>query len=249
MYERPPCTDPVNCALKAPLGPPENKCTCTPHVNNLLNQSEYEVGKEKSKKKYKQLKLVKDPKAKSKYNSEFEFADDAISLNSLEDRPPSRASLKSSNTSLEKSTIENPYVTVNGKEELPSVQEMGISNTDNNKTNCNLEKDIVNNFIPSKKVDIPNKKPSNNNKNLDGNYNKVKNIYSYCTLPKSMKKLGKGQQHKGPPKKVTPDGTSIYYWCDLNKKHLNGKVFLHFFTQILTQISRVINWFDFNRVG
>lgn len=246
MYERPPCTDPVNCALKAPLGPPENKCTCTPHVNNLLNQSEYEVGKEKSKKKYKQLKLVKDTKGKnSKYNSEFEFADDAISLNSLEDRPPSRASLKSSNTSLERSTTENPYVTVNGKEELPSVQEMGISDTDNNKAHCNLEKDIVNNFVPSKKVELhtPNKKPSNNNKNLDGNYNKltVKNIYSYCTLPKSMKKLGgKGQQHKGPPKKVTPDGTSIYYWCDLNKKHLNGKVFT-FFTQLLTHISRVIN--------
>ncbi|XP_066252897.1 uncharacterized protein [Euwallacea similis] len=229
LYERQPCTDPSNCALRAPLGPPENKCTCTPHVNNLLNQSEYEVGKEKTKKKRKQLKVVKNSKEKSgKYSSEFEFADDAISLNSesVEERPPSRASVKS-NTSIEKSTTESPYVTVNGKEELPCVHEISKLSISNENRNNSEEK-----IDESNKPVVDNKHDDNDNNkksNFDGNYNRltVKSIYSYCTLPKNIKKLAinktghKTSRNIVPPKRVTPDGTSIYYWCDINKKHLN----------------------------
>lgn len=252
MYDRPLCINPSKCALKAPLGPPENKCSCTPHVNNLLNQSEYEVGKEKTKKKCKQLKIVKEGKAKSnKYSSEFEFADDAISLNneSLDDRPPSRASIKS-NTSLEKSTTENPYITVNGKEELPCVQEIkkirisenisskGYNKNRNVKTDKGDDKEqidvnnCVNKHVNNTCNNSKNAKINRINKNFDGNYNRlsVKNIYSYCTLPKNMKKCMNRSNQKSfvqknvmPPKRVTPDGTTIYYWCDLNKKHLNGK--------------------------
>lgn len=227
MYDRPPCAHPAKCALKAPLGPPEHKCVCTPHVNNLLNQSEYEVGKEKTKKKGKQLKIVKDPKGKpNKYSSEFEFADDAISLNaeSFEERPPSRASIKS-NTSVEKSTTENPYVTVNGKEELPCVEE--IKKIQSRELNKNI------NISSEEELCLDNSKQEENhastNRNFDGNSNKVssaKQIYSYCTLPKNAKKPPK-TYHKSaiPPKRVTPDGTNIYYWCDINKKHLNGNIF------------------------
>ncbi|KAF7283543.1 hypothetical protein GWI33_000284 [Rhynchophorus ferrugineus] len=240
MYNRPPCASPLKCALKAPLGPPENKCAGAPHVHSLLNQSEYEVGKEKSKKKNKHLKMVKDEKGKStKYCSEFEFADDAISLNSepMEERPSSRASVKS-NTSIEKSTIENPYVTVNGKEELPCVHEIQkicISNRavtnkasdQNNKTDEIDVNNCVNNSNDNKKSNA-NAKSLKINRNFDGNYNKltIRNIYSFCTLPKNTKKNGgknyqRGQKTVMPPKRVTPDGTSIYYWCDLNKKYLN----------------------------
>ncbi|XP_076274291.1 uncharacterized protein LOC143205099 [Rhynchophorus ferrugineus] len=240
MYNRPPCAHPLKCALKAPLGPPENKCAGAPHVHSLLNQSEYEVGKEKSKKKNKHLKMVKDEKGKStKYCSEFEFADDAISLNSepMEERPSSRASVKS-NTSIEKSTIENPYVTVNGKEELPCVHEIQkicISNRavtnkasdQNNKTDEIDVNNCVNNSNDNKKSNA-NAKSLKINRNFDGNYNKltIRNIYSFCTLPKNTKKNGgknyqRGQKTVMPPKRVTPDGTSIYYWCDLNKKYLN----------------------------
>ncbi|ENN79595.1 hypothetical protein YQE_03965, partial [Dendroctonus ponderosae] len=225
MYDRPPCVNPSKCALKAPLGPPEHKFVCTPHVNSLLNQSEYEVGKEKSKKKCKQLKIVKDAKGKpNKYSSEFEFADDAISLNaeSFEERPPSRASIKS-NTSIEKSTTENPYVTVNGKEELPCVEEIGKMQSKELNKNINIKTEEPNNCLDNNKQEETH---TGANRNVDGNSNKVssvKQIYSYCTLPKNAKKPTSKTSHKNaiPPKRVTPDGTSIYYWCDINKKHLN----------------------------
>ncbi|KAL1506662.1 hypothetical protein ABEB36_005986 [Hypothenemus hampei] len=239
MYDRQPCTDPTNCARKAPLGPPENQCTCTPHVHSLINQSEYEMGKEKPKNKFKQRKIIGDVKTKpSKYNSEFEFADDAISLNnaSLDERPPSRLSEKS-NTSIARSTTESPYVTVNGKEELVCVQELkkgrGSEKKAFKKTNQdNREITDINNCVEKSSENLKSgndDKIKVENKHFDGNSNRlsVKNIYSFCTLPKSAKKLGNKASYRNffhknitPPKRVTPDGTSIYYWCDVNKKHL-----------------------------
>ncbi|KAJ8945408.1 hypothetical protein NQ314_009246 [Rhamnusium bicolor] len=61
-------------------------------------------------------------------------------------------------------------------------------------------------------------------KNLNGNYNQVnaRNVYSYCTLPKNKKKTNCPKyllRHVNPPKRVTPDGTHIYYWCDMQKNN------------------------------
>lgn len=219
MYHR-KCMDPLKCAQRAPLGPPENKCCCksSSQINSLLNQSEYEVGKEKKKSR----KKSKQIRENANY-SEFEFADDAISLNdSFEERPSSR----NSNTS---HTTENPYINVNGKEELPCVEEMrkyciseNISVTsDNTKTESKIVVKNQNNVNERIKL----------NKDLDGNYNKltVKNIYSYCTLPKTKKFALNHKhfwiRHLVPPKRVTPDGTHIYYWCDLHKKGHYGKIY------------------------
>lgn len=193
-------------------------------MSSLLVESEYEMGKEKVKVKTK--KKVKEVRENSNY-TEFEFADDAISLNneSFDDRPPSSASIGSNKSLKETSFTENPYITVNGKEELPCVEEIKDCNchvknskTEGSKTNCNNKKvQVVNDNIHSRL-------------RFDGNYNKlaVSKIYSYCTLPKRKN----GNNHKSlfhcivPPKRITPDGTHIYYWCDMQKKCVNGKAYL-----------------------
>lgn len=61
---------------------------------------------------------------------------------------------------------------------------------------------------------------------------------NYSTLPK-MKRIGGGQPihagHERPMKKIpmrtTPDGTNIYYWCDMSKRAIKGLVvaFLFFY--------------------
>lgn len=222
------CSTTGNCAQRSPLGPPENQCTCTSSSSNhkianlLLNQSDYEIGKEKYRSKPKK-------KIKEKHNNtEFEFADDAISLNNdnLEERPPSRTSLQSNK---ETSFTDNPYINVNGKEELPCVQEINnkycISNhiMVPNRNNEKTENDKV--IIINNDNNVKNKI----NTNFDGNYNKllsVSKIYSYCTLPKRKNTNNHKIKPINPPKRVTPDGTHIYYWCDLPKKINSGKIYL-----------------------
>lgn len=234
IYAR-PCSTPGKCALRAPLGPPENQCACATAPNtiqSLLRQSDYELGKEKAK--HKQQKK-KDTRRNANY-TEFEFADDAISLNNetIDDHPNEvRATQETSFT-------ENPYITVNGKEELPCVHEIKKYN--------NISAVVNGSISPKKTVANDETKLSNNEKlkcavtnninknlkaNFDGNYNKlcVSKIYSYCTLPKRSKNgtTSGGVTVKGarpafiPPKRITPDGTHIYYWCDLHKKCNNGK--------------------------
>lgn len=226
IYYR-PCVAHGKCALRSPLGPPENKCNCNgsdrQKVNKLLVESEYELGKETVKNKPK--KKAKEVREKTNY-TEFEFADDAISLNneSFDDsRPPSSSSAGSNKSQKETIFTENPYITVNGREELPCVDEIKNYScfarnlkTEGSKTNCiNRKEQLTNDNIHSRH-------------RFDGNYNKlaIRNIYSYCTLPKRRN----GNNHKGllhwitPPKRITPDGTHIYYWCDLQKKCANGKL-------------------------
>lgn len=131
----------------------------------------------------------------------LEIADDAISLN--EERPSSRSSLRS----LQETG--NPYIQVNGKEEF--VEEIkNFQSLDNSRTEAKTSSD----------------KTMKRNKNLDGNYNKliINKVYGLCTLPK--RKTGKQLPFlmMTPPKRITPDGTHIYYWCDLDKKNGSGKV-------------------------
>ncbi|CAG9765537.1 unnamed protein product [Ceutorhynchus assimilis] len=151
------------------------------NVTHLLNQSDYEVGKERAINKKKKTKP-----ASKKYSSEFEFGDDAIE--NLERQKP---------LMIEKSTTENPYMTVRGKEEIPEINYV----TDNVETD---DISIVDN----------NKKKTENNNVKNGNRAK-NNVYGYCTLPK---RKPPGKILMGPPKRVTPDGTTIYYWCDLSHK-------------------------------
>lgn len=213
------CSGTGYCAQRAPLGPPENQCSCTSadKITNLLNQSDYEFGKEKYKTKPKK-------KIKEKHNNaEFEFADDAISLNNeyVDERPPSRTSSIQSHT--ETSFTENPYINVNGKEELPCVQEIS-------KYNCISNQVVLNKIVKTEpKIIITNNDNNHKNKintNFDGNYNKlsVSKIYSYCTLPKRKYSTNHKLRPISPPKRITPDGTHIYYWCDLPKKIHAGKV-------------------------
>lgn len=191
-----------------------------------MNQSEYEVGKEKqkSKKKNKDVRRVKC--------TEFEFADDAISLNeSLDERPASSASIRSTHSLKETSFVEDPYTTVNGKEELPCIHEIkkysSISNVSYSPKKI-YKTEEKNNFNSiTDKIHTPSLNSNINVKNIDGNFNKVNvnKIYSYCTLPKRKNNSNnyKTRCNQIPPKRVTPDGTHIYYWCDLNKKVKNGK--------------------------
>ncbi|XP_045479301.1 uncharacterized protein LOC123684181 isoform X1 [Harmonia axyridis] len=217
MY-RTACQEPSRCSARAPLGPPEYNCTCesVPQITKLINQSEYEVGKEKY---LKIRRKAKKPQQKS--TKEFEFADDAISLNNetFDDDPPV----------INKALTENPYLNVNGKVEVPltTLNERFYPKESSLKTNnvTSIDKDDATNSNARTEhiQDVVNR--LKDDKNLDKNENKLvlKKIYSYCTLPKN-KKVSTDTVPKAvyrpsvPPKRVTPDGTHIYYWCDIHKR-------------------------------
>lgn len=181
------------CSLRSPIGP-VNACKCTTHYLNILNQSEYELADDASKVE----------KIENANFGEFEFADDAISLNGeISERPNSRTSVKS----------ENPFIQVNGKEELPSPEQI--------KQQISIKTDVSNNVD---KVD-----------NFDGNCNmlsvpKVAVPRQCATLPKRRRKHVNHRMWYRPllepPHRQTPDGTDIYYWCDMPKRIDHGKVLL-----------------------
>lgn len=230
MYCR-ACSSPEACAQRAPLGPLDDQCMCNTHkIHSLLNQSEYELGKEQTKTK--NQKKIRDLRDNANF-TEFEFADDAISLNgdSCEDRPPSRTSLNSSKSFKETTCTENPYINVNGKEELPCAQEIrkypisnDISVLPNKQNEFNSDIDKVTNAKDNVKI------VSNDNINIyidkeplnfDSNYNKLvyNKLHRCCTLPKQ--KFRNKTLYRPiviPPHRITPDGTHIFYWCDLPRK-------------------------------
>ncbi|XP_056638136.1 uncharacterized protein LOC130446095 isoform X1 [Diorhabda sublineata] len=132
-------------------------------------------------------------KSRNANYTECEMADDAISLDK-----------KGITTTDNKcyDHVKNMYITVSGKEELPCVHY--FADNTNKELSVNSKDGIV-----------------KFRKNVNGNYNLIsmKNIYSYCTLPKSRRKVnGRKLSRHFPPKRITPDGTHIYYWCDLNKE-------------------------------
>lgn len=201
-----PCSVHGNCAERSPLGPPDDACSVPSNISNIMKECDYEAGHEKATNKKTRKKHLKVS------YEEFEFAADAISLNNktAEERPSNnRGSTKSLN-------IENPYVTVNGKEELPCVQEIKDYNAPKTMQDNNL----------LKTDNLGNRNEERASK-FDRNCNRLalRKIYSYCTLPK--RKTGTDGYRKScfisPPKRVTPDGTHIYYWCDLQKKCGGGK--------------------------
>ncbi|KAK5643866.1 hypothetical protein RI129_007711 [Pyrocoelia pectoralis] len=218
------CASPSACIQRAPLGPLEDQCVCNaPHnIQSLLNQSDYELGKEQIKSK--NYAKVRDLRNNANF-AEFEFADDAISLNgdASDDRPSSRASESSTQSFKETSFTENPYINVNGKEELPCAEEIkkcpiSISPKQNDVTTSNVVKLqdiniklIANDNIHSNEKDIP---------TFDSNYNKLiqNKCRNYCTLPKLKIKHKFYRPVVIPPHRITPDGTHIYYWCDLTRR-------------------------------
>lgn len=187
-----------NCAERGRLGPPDSYCSCHDPATKIHNK-------------------VKDSQVNANYG-EFEFADDAISLN-RKGCPRSFLSDAVGLYSVEKS----PYITVNGKEELPSVHEIKYNlSEDDSEGECNIkaiEKDeVARKLLNENKLKIY---------NVNGNINPltIKKVYGYCTLPKIKKKMPNRKywmRYMTPPKRVTPDGTNIYYWCDLQRRE-NGK--------------------------
>lgn len=157
---------------------------------------------------------------------EFEFADDAISLNNetFEDDPPV----------INKALTENPYLNVNGKVELPTILGDRLEAKQpllkpKNRTNTVDKDDTANSNTRTEHIqEVVNR--IQEEKKLDRNENKLvlKKIYSYCTLPKNKKVLNNTIpkavcRPTAPPKRITADGTHIYYWCDINKRGPSGK--------------------------
>lgn len=184
----------------------------------------------------------------------------------IDERPSSRTSLNSNKSY--KGITENPYVNVNGKEELPCIHEIKKYRISDNKlTKKSSTSSSSSSPVPTPKMIDDCNSTRNNcktdkyiknneqiktfNKNLDGNYNKVciKNIYSYCTLPKNKKIVNNDKlclrNFVTPPKRVTPDGTHIYYWCDLHKKMNNGNIFVYIYVLFIFSyfifLSKIIN--------
>lgn len=190
------CSDHKKCSERAPLGPPDNYCVTNDHEK------------------------IEDVEGNSNY-PECEFADDAITMDKQKDN-----NFKSCINRLEPQETSNPYITVNGKEELPCIHKYYMKDS-------LVQKDTTQQPKESVKVSIAtrNKIIYNNDKiNMNINYNacavSLKNVYGYCTLPKNKKKRGTTKfllKTVSPPKRVTPDGTHIYYWCDIKKKDNGGK--------------------------
>lgn len=214
------CSDHKKCALRARLGPPDSDCCNAEKMN-------------------KSHRRIKESQQNANY-AEFEFADDAISLDKEGENeilPNSCVNNENAldwtdNSEIESKNKDKRYITVNGKEELPCVHEIKYYVKENNAYGT---KEIFEcHQIPSNK--IVNKNNSKiNNKNLNGNFNHVnmRNIYSYCTLPKVKKKVNNCTKnhvvkHIIPPKRITPDGTHIYYWCDIQKKDCGKLICIRF---------------------
>lgn len=191
------CSDHKNCSMRVRLGPPDSDCFYAEKMNKSREQ-------------------INECQQNANY-AEFEFADDAIDM----DKKGNLNQTKNRQTA-SCNKEQNPYITVNGKEELPCVHEIKYYMKENN---TNGVKEI---FECHSNKAINKNKPVIN-KNFNGNFNKInmRNVYSYCTLPKNKKKINYAKynpiRHINPPKRITPDGTHIYYWCDIPKKDICGK--------------------------
>lgn len=208
------CSDPKRCAQRARLGPPDNDCSYSINISKLLNDSETNLNEDKNQTTTQ--RNIQESQQNANY-TECEYADDAINLEKKD--VSDCISSCSFNRTVFNEAAKNPYITVNGKEELPCVHEIKYYLSENmTQIEKISESEILGNQI------INNRDRNKIRKNINGNYNQVnvKNIYSYCTLPKNKKKVTCPKywlRHANPPKRVTPDGTHIYYWCDIHKKN------------------------------
>lgn len=238
----------TKCSMRSPIGPitaQQCRCSSSKYLHSIMHQSEYELADDATK--------VDDRKNRTNanINDEFEYADDAISLNgelTESERPNSRSSL----TSLKSLQNSDPtYITVNGKEELPSPEQIKTCSptresqhpspispqkTEAPETNINSNnlRDVEdsNDKVATDLDKIEIKIDGEEADSFDGNCNPtlsspLKSRHS-STLPKRKRS---SVNHKmwyrpllQPPHRVTPDGTDIYYWCDMPKRKENGKM-------------------------
>lgn len=156
-------------------------------------------------------KLEKKDKNKSNNNKnyeEYELADDATSLNG-------QTTDDSTNIEILKDFDSKLMIRVQGKEELPVIEQN--LNIDNNK--------ISNNRNPS--INLMSR-PKLFKNDLNGNLGRCRLSRSYSTLPKRKRPTNHHSMwYNRPnllqvPSRITPDGTQIYYWCNLPKKTLKG---------------------------
>lgn len=196
--------------LRAPIGPIEAHCNCSSQysIKNILNQSEYELSSGATSPRYykifdeSQYEIGGDAsKNQENANDDFEIADDAISLN---------GEIENASSTSINGKSDQFIITVNGKEELPT----SPLEHEDDKTDLKL--------ISNKNFDDAD--------DFDNNCNNVM-PKQYDTFPKRKRNH---VNHKmwyrpilEPPHRITPDGTNIYYWCDMPKRPTTGKaVFL-----------------------
>nr|CAI5845475.1 unnamed protein product [Callosobruchus analis] len=191
------CVDHKQCAQRARLGPPDNDCCNVGHTKNGHDENT----------------TIKQCQQNANYG-ECEYGDEAVYFDrndfvKVHGTQPASCCHQESHE-------KRCNLTVNGKEELPSVHGVKycLSETETHVRHSSLRSKV-----------ILSKDKARFCKVINGNINPVtiKNISAYCTLPKSVKKVGEHPQnsmrHANPPKRVTADGTHIYYWCDLKKEN------------------------------
>lgn len=149
---------------------------------------------------------------------ECEFADDAISL----DKTCINRHYTSLHNVIYKKNNWNPYITVNGTEELPCIHKYYLKNISIKTTDVGK---VSKNEFSFDNLASTDKIINNVNKHSCC----LRQVYGYCTLPKNRKKKICNSKYLFkniiPPKRITSDGTHIYYWCDLQKIENTGKCF------------------------
>lgn len=201
----------------------------------LTVESEIELPNGKSSpNKIKNGKKEKHVNNNNKRHEEYELADDATSLND-------------DHHDLTKIDILNDFdsklrIRVHGKEELPVEQTTNLI-----KRNPSKKKVINRPFDIETVVINDNKKKDDFNGNLGTAEKRLTRIYS--TLPKRKRdKMHHSRWYAKPnslrvPRRTTPDGTNIYYWCDLPKKALKGG--LNFFFTFFLFFECLLNFLYF----
>lgn len=191
----------------------DNHKQCSAKMRFKSQDIECIISKKKSHKK--DLERTKDLQGNASYE-DCEFADDAISLNG---DVSVCYSDKDNKVSVDKKYNQN--ATVNGKEELPCIHKYYLKNSTAKTANQAIMKSSGHCLLRN----------ATEHGNLNGNCHKtnLKHVYGYCTLPKSKRKISNSiylSKILLPPKRITPDGTHIYYWCDVHRKeNVAGKLF------------------------
>lgn len=132
-----------------------------------------------------------------------------------------------------------PSVVDNNKLKTHSIASSSLKSSSSNRSKIISTNNVSSDVQPPaerRSVDC-----DDHNGNAGSRFNRLNRNYS--TLPK-MKRIGGGQPlhagHERPMKKIpmrtTPDGTNIYYWCDMSKRAIKGLVFA-FFLYLFCQIS------------
>jgi len=196
-----------------------------------MSPKRLKAGKDKDKDKDKSGAAAKNkavnnnnPKLDTSKTEEYEIADDATSLNGSESEGAGAAKMAILSESDSKLMI-----SVRGREELPVVESP--------KTPPNRFEKCVR--LPVEPENHP-LQPNANNENEESDVSKVispteltpmldvangNQEASSATLPRTAKQAHVSKMLHLVPKRRTPDGTNIYYWCDVPKKAIKGYIY------------------------